>query len=417
MNTAVFSTIELMTSFFLILIFYQASLTSYDIPKQKRLFLCMIICNISSLCSDVLLRLPAVSAHPLIQTVLELTLIVPFYLIEYLFLEYVLAAVSIREERSQLISFFGAACSVIGAMAVFIALTAFPESTPPSPFYTYLQIPGWLVVLTTLYLILSYRRQLGTRRFVYSLLYILIPIVAMMIRYTEDSGTFQHLAISVSIILLYTFVHQTQSNRLKEQAIQLEQTKNMIVLSQIKPHFIYNSLNTIYYLCEKDPSLAQKAIIEFSDYLRGNLDTIGSGKPVPFEHELNHIRHYLYLEKLRFDDYLNIVYDIQASEFYVPPLSVQLAVENAVKHGICHKPGGGTVWISSAEGDQQDYVITVKDDGAGFDMEEFRNNSLSIRHVGLRNMIFRVKTQVNGTVNIKSAPDQGTTVEIRIPRT
>ena len=135
------------------------------------------------------------------------------------------------------------------------------------------------------------------------------------------------------------------------ETLKAELAKNRIsiMLSQIQSHFLYNSLNTIYGLCEKDPTAAKKAVNDFADYLRGNMDSLSRNCPVPFETELNHLKSYLSLEQTRFKKKLNIEWDIQTDSFMIPSLTVQPLVENAVKHGICMKENGGTVKISSRE--------------------------------------------------------------------
>ena len=113
------------------------------------------------------------------------------------------------------------------------------------------------------------------------------------------------------------------------------------MLSQIRPHFLFNTLNSIYVLCEKDPEVAQKAIGEFSEYLRGNFEGLENETVIPFSREIEHVRHYLNLEKMRFGSLLHVIYDLDGSEFMIPPLTLQPLAENAVKHGIMRKKDAG----------------------------------------------------------------------------
>lgn len=105
---------------------------------------------------------------------------------------------------------------------------------------------------------------------------------------------------------------------------EIAENRISIMLSQIQPHFLYNSLNTIYGLCEKDPTAAKKAVNDFADYLRGNMDSLSRNCPVPFETELNHLKAYLSLEQTRFKKKLNIEWDIQTDSFMIPSLTVHL---------------------------------------------------------------------------------------------
>lgn len=79
-----------------------------------------------------------------------------------------------------------------------------------------------------------------------------------------------------------------------------------IMVSQIQPHFMYNALASIAILCKLDPATAYEATVTFSKYLRGNMDSLKQTEPVSFERELEHLKQYLYIEKLRFADKLDI---------------------------------------------------------------------------------------------------------------
>jgi LytS/YehU family sensor histidine kinase len=178
-------------------------------------------------------------------------------------------------------------------------------------------------------------------------------------------------------------LHVWHARELTERKAELTQSRISIMLSQIQPHFLYNSLNSIYYLCEEDPLKAQQAIGDFSDYLRGNLDSLKRTEPVPFEQELKHIQIYLSLEKMRFDKKLNVVYDIETMDFCVPALSIQPIVENAVRYGVGKKAEGGTVMLRVKE-KPDSYCITVSDDGVGFDPYETQDDGRT--HVGIDNV-------------------------------
>jgi len=190
-------------------------------------------------------------------------------------------------------------------------------------------------------------------------------------------------------------------------------SKTQIMISQIQPHFIYNTLNSIYYLCDKEPETAKKAISEFSDYLRTNLNFMDKKAYVSFEQELEHIKRYLSLEKMRFEDELKIEYDIQCTTFKLPALSIQPLIENAVKHGVCKKQGGGTVKIWSRDA-LSHFEIGIDDDGVGFDVNKpFDDNR---RHIGLENTKARLNDMCNATIEITSEIGVGTKVLIKLPK-
>jgi len=195
---------------------------------------------------------------------------------------------------------------------------------------------------------------------------------------------------------------------------ELYEAKVQVMVSQIRPHFMYNALSSIAMLCKIKPDTAYEATINFSDYLRGNMDSLKQTAPVPFRKELEHLEKYLYIEKLRFGKKLNIEYDIQADSFEIPLLSVQPLVENAVKHGVGMKEDGGTVTIATRETDEN-YEIIVSDDGVGFDTSEVKNDGRS--HVGMENTKRRLKDMCNADVVITSVIGEGTTARIIIPKT
>jgi len=151
---------------------------------------------------------------------------------------------------------------------------------------------------------------------------------------------------------------------------------------------------------------------EFSSFLRGNLDSLSINKPISFDKELKHVQTYLSLEKKRFEERLNVVYDISAQDFYLPALTLQLLVENAVLHGLTKREEGGTVSIKTEE-NETEIIITVSDDGIGFDQSNFSGDH---RHVGIKNARDRLAAMCKGKLDIQSQPGVGTTAVITIQK-
>lgn len=206
--------------------------------------------------------------------------------------------------------------------------------------------------------------------------------------------------------------HQA-SLRVKKLEEELEEQRISIMLSQIHPHFLYNVLGTIRSLCRKDPERAWAALGDFSRYMQGNINSLKNKRLIYFDSELRHIETYLKLEKLRLEERLSILYDVQARDFQLPPLTIQPLVENAVKHGIFDKPGGGTITLRSRqEGDS--IIISVEDNGVGFDPEAPVPRSEEHMHVGLVNVRSRLENMVDGQMTIQSMPGKGTTVTVCI---
>ena len=209
-------------------------------------------------------------------------------------------------------------------------------------------------------------------------------------------------------------VNYQASIRARKLEQELKENQITLAMSQIKPHFVYNALNSIYHLCDKDVGMAQQAISDFSDYLRSSLSAVERTTQVSFEEELKHVKTYLSLEQLRFGNDLKVEYHIDTTQFMIPAMSVQPLVENAVKHGICQKEeGGGTLNLTVRES-QEYYDITVTDDGVGFIPEnEYKDQGT---HVGIKNVRQRLELMCDGTLEITSEPGKGTTARIRIPK-
>ena len=213
-----------------------------------------------------------------------------------------------------------------------------------------------------------------------------------------------------------------KAKELELQRSRLEAEKNMveaelkdsrisIMLSQIQPHFIYNTLGTIERMCLKDPQKAFELVRNFSLYLRGNFSELDSVTPIRFAEELKHVEYYINIEKVRFPD-MSIEYDVEATEFVLPALSVQPLVENAIKHGLMRLEMGGTVKIHSYETPTH-FCVEVKDDGVGFDTDAPIDEK---KHVGLRNIRGRLKAMVDGKLILESKTGAGTKAVIMIPK-
>ena len=192
---------------------------------------------------------------------------------------------------------------------------------------------------------------------------------------------------------------------------QLQENRIAIMISQIQPHFIYNTLGTIQQLCKEDPAQAARLVQNFSIYLRGNFSELDNTMPIRFTKELEHIRCYTEIELIRFPD-MTVQYDIQTEDFLLPALTVQPLVENAIKHGLMGLEEGGTVVISAHE-EQTRYCVCVSDDGVGFDVAGLTDSK---KHIGLRNVRERLQAMCGGSLTIESQPGKGTRVLIQIPK-
>ena len=227
----------------------------------------------------------------------------------------------------------------------------------------------------------------------------------------KEKNEFGYLADVISDFTLEIDFYTRENLRTQKE---LYDAKLQIMVSQIRPHFMYNALTSIAMMCELDPKTAKEATIAFSKYLRCNMDSLSQTKTVPFEQELSHLKNYLFIEKLRFDDLLNIEYDIQVTDFRVPQLSIQPLVENAVKHGVGMAEDGGTVKISTRQTDNA-YEVIISDDGVGFDVNAPKKDD-GRSHVGMENTRKRLKEMCGADIIITSKIGEGTTARVIIPK-
>lgn len=261
-------------------------------------------------------------------------------------------------------------------------------------------------------MITYYRRFLSVRGFLVLIGHCTIQLLTMFLVNVWYPAP-MYVAAALFLILMFIFFHGELTRQFAEKEKELGESRIAIMVSQIQPHFLYNSLNAIYHLCDKDTGLAKKAINDFSEYLRHNLNSLKLTAPVCFEKELQYVKTYLNLEKMRFDEELNVEYHIETTGFLVPALSVQPLVENSVKHGICKKENGGTLRLSSKESEDF-FEVTIADDGVGFDPGKEPDDGKL--HVGIQNVKQRLHAMCGGTLTIESRPGEGTSVTIRIPK-
>ncbi len=233
-------------------------------------------------------------------------------------------------------------------------------------------------------------------------------------------GTFTVLATATAIaniveimcawimVLRDIYVGIEENRAIREQ---LMDSKVQLMISQIRPHFIYNVLNSINILIPMDAEKAQNMVQQFSLYLRKNMNAMEDFSLVPFKDELEHIKAYVDIEKVRFPR-ISVAYEIDESNFSVPVLSVEPLVENAIKHGVARKRDGGMVTIRAYRSKDY-YCIEVKDNGVGFDISTLESEHST--SIGIKNITYRIETMTKGNLSIASEVGVGTTAVIKLP--
>ncbi len=264
-----------------------------------------------------------------------------------------------------------------------------------------------------------YRKRIDGMRFWMILSFDFLVIPAIIIQSTYHFSIVK-IALCLSVFMLFSESLKTmivslskKDGQIYKQEVMIKDMQIKIMLSQIRPHFLFNCLNTIYYLCGKDPKMAQVKIGDFSEYLRGNLNSLELKKPIAFHREWEYVLHYLSLEQMRFGDELVVENNIEEERFYVPALTLQIFVENAIKHGLAKKKNIGKLKIETKS--VKDYVyIIVEDNGVGFDTDKL--DKLDEGHIGINNAKERLKMMCNGEVDIESEIGKGTKVTIKLPQ-
>lgn len=212
----------------------------------------------------------------------------------------------------------------------------------------------------------------------------------------------------IDIYLYYFFLNFVYQTRIREESLkkelaltqkelELSNTNVRLLQNQISPHFIYNALFIIKALIWTDQKKASDAVDNFSLYIRGNIDAMRSNDLIKFSEELEHIKAFLNIENVDNETGMIVKYNIEESDFHIPPLTVEPLVENAVIHGIGTLESGGVITISSRKSNDE-YIICVEDNGIGFDPENTKAG------IGLENAKTRLELQCGGRLEINSRP-------------
>ena len=281
------------------------------------------------------------------------------------------------------------------------------------PLFQVNQLFAALILIPNAVVIILHRRSLGLRETLSLLSYQALPLLVALLQFAFSGLDVMCLATTLTAIIIYVTVYIERGWLIAAQEKELADARISVMLSQIQPHFLYNALLVIQDLCHDKAPEAEQATVEFSKFLRCNLDSLKAKKPIPFLQELNHTKNYLALEKKRFGDRLNVEWDIQTTDFYVPALTLQPIVENAVRYGVTKRPGGGNVKIRALETDRE-YIVSVVDDGVGYDTDTLSDDGRT--HVGISNVRSRLASMCGGRLSISSTLGIGTYVEITVPK-
>ncbi|WP_319372315.1 LytS/YhcK type 5TM receptor domain-containing protein [uncultured Ilyobacter sp.] len=237
--------------------------------------------------------------------------------------------------------------------------------------------------------------------------------------YRKMSYSLTKIDLEIGNGLAKLFSTQLTLNKLENDSKLLEKSELKLLQAQINPHFLFNSLTVISSLCRIDVEKSRKLIIHLSDFYRKSLSI--SKDMVDLQTEMNHVKSYVFIEMARFEDKIKIIYDVPENlSCFLPPLTLQPIVENAIKHGILPKKNGGTIKISGHK-NFDTINLVVSDDGVGIEKNKldslFYGNLDQRDSVGFKNVDMRLKGifgEGNG-LKILSEKNKGTTVSLNIP--
>ena len=277
------------------------------------------------------------------------------------------------------------------------------------PLYPLMIILMGSIMILNLAGALHMRNRLSKRYF-YAFLISFLPLtIALFVHLFVSVFSFLSFGIAICAFAMFTLILSDQIEQNLRQQREIANQRASIMVLQMRPHFIHNTMTSIYYLCGQDPQKAQQVTLDFNTYLRKNFNAIVSEHPVPFSEELEHTRAYLAVEQAQFEDLLFVDFDTPHTAFRIPPLTLQPIVENSVKHGMDPDSKPLHIFIRTRETDS-DSVVIVEDNGSGFDSVDD-----SEPHLALTNIQQRLEMMCGGKLEVTPSGEGGTTVKVMIP--
>lgn len=279
------------------------------------------------------------------------------------------------------------------------------------PLYPLLLVPPVLIMAVNLAGLWRRRVWLTRKQHTALMVYLLVPAAGMLVQMFFYGVLAIALGTVVAALVMLVFLLGDQQEQFIRQTEENAQKEFDIRILQMRPHFIYNALTSIYYITEADTEKGLGVLRDFTTYLRRVFSNVTLREPIPFEEELEHTRAYLSVEQARFEGQLAVVLDTPHTGFRMPPLTLQPIVENAVKHGMDPETELLTLVIRTRAAEDGS-EITVENDGAEF---------VSISEgdegggVGLASTEARLRRMCGGSLKIAPRKGGGAVVTVWIP--
>lgn len=247
--------------------------------------------------------------------------------------------------------------------------------------------------------------------------------VTLIVNLFADAVPLFDISYVLSALAMYSFIlsDQIEQDRRRQREIirqeqeiarqqrEIAHERAGVMVLQMRPHFIYNTLMSIYSLCRLDPEKARQITLDFTNYLRRNFNAVASDSAVPFSVELEHTRAYLAVEQAQYDEMLSVDWDTSYTHFRLPPLTLQPIVENAVKHGLDPESDPLHIFIRTRQTEAGTEIV-VEDNGPGFNPTDE-----SVPHTTLTNIRQRLEMMCGGNMTIQLRDGGGTVVTVTIP--
>ncbi|MBQ7598580.1 MAG: histidine kinase [Clostridia bacterium] len=266
-----------------------------------------------------------------------------------------------------------------------------------------------LTLLNTVSLFLK-RKKLSKELFVALLIYLLPAAIMVFLYMFAAVDILVSFWLVLCAITMFGLIFRKSVKEYMNQQREIANQRANVMVLQMRPHFIYNTLMSIYSLCNQDPQKARQVTLDFTNYLRKNFSAVAGDSTIPFTSELEHTRAYLAVEQAQYEDLLLVHFDTPHTHFRVPPLTLQPIAENAVKHGM--NPYGGPLHLSIRTRETSlGSEIIVENDGADFNAAKENNEP----HIALSNIRQRLEIMCGGTLTILARDGGGTIVKVTIP--
>lgn len=411
------------------LIVFEGNIKSTSVSiRSRKLFLYMLISDILMLFSGALDNYMLYNTrfheeHKLLEAFISGTSDISYFCVLAFFILY-LDVYAREDDRISLPALIGSIISVIYGIFWFITdyvggiYIQDADSITYGSLYSLGQVGGYITGILSVVILIRRWKDFNRRERVGFAMFIFVPLIGSLFKSVFKDITVMPLFVTISIVFIHSFIQTNREMLLKQQQADLARMQADLVTNRLKPHFIYNALNTIYALCDLSTDETKNAISLFAGYLRTTLVDIDAHRLIPFEKELEHVHNYLEIEKLRFGKKIDIEYDIRTVDFQIPPLALMTVVENAVNYAVEKRPDGGKITITSDK-NENGYTVTVKDTGDGFDtsrlsLTELKTDDKGRRHVGLYSTSYRLRNMCSGSLKIDSSPGRGTVVTLEI---